>query len=150
MNITLEEINTWFYHNNNGLTSALEGFNYTNGTICPIVNIELLMLDNTTQLVESNMSSDAGYFYMSDAYNFSESLKGIYENPVQINVNIFEVFAPITNFLRMTTHGGVQATKEIVIGICGYNAPSVLDPTTYKEGLIIIPEEFEIWEEEVF
>jgi hypothetical protein len=108
--VDLSEINTWFHHDNNGLTPTLNGVNYTNGTVCPIISIELLMIDELGSYINSN-SSELMLFNITEAVNYTESLDGMYENPMQLNLNVTESFAIITNWIKLTTHGGVTAMK---------------------------------------
>jgi hypothetical protein len=68
------------------------------------------MIDELGSYINSN-SSELMLFNITEAVNYTESLDGMYENPMQLNLNVTESFAIITNWIKLTTHGGVTAMK---------------------------------------
>jgi len=59
----------------------------------------------------SYLKSNSSKLMIAEAMNYNESLDGMYENPMQLNKNIDEPLAITTNWVKLTTYGGVTAMK---------------------------------------
>jgi hypothetical protein len=56
--IAMDEIDSWFSHDNNGIQQNLTGVNFTGGYACPVTKMELLMYANdSVTLIPSNSTT---------------------------------------------------------------------------------------------